>query len=69
MPFPLPGGLPDPGIEPMSTAMAGGFFTTETPCVCVFVCVFVSVCVFFNIPRVTDTVTYLSFSVCPFYTL
>ena len=34
LPFPPPGDLPDPGIEPMSPlspAMAGGFFTTETP--------------------------------------
>ena len=32
MPFPPPGDLPDPGIEPMclaSPALAGGFFTTE----------------------------------------
>ena len=31
-PFPLPGDLPDPGIEPMSLmspALAGGFFTTS----------------------------------------
>ena len=26
-----PGDLPDPGIEPMSPALAGGFFTTEPP--------------------------------------
>ena len=31
LPFPLPGDLPDPGIEPWSPALAGGFFTTE-PC-------------------------------------
>ena len=31
LPFPSPGDLPDPGIEPASTAMAGGFFTTEPP--------------------------------------
>ena len=31
MPFPPPGDLPDPGIEPMSPALAGGFFTTEPP--------------------------------------
>ena len=30
-PFPPPGDLPDPGIEPMSPALAGGFFTTEPP--------------------------------------
>ena len=29
LPFPLPGDLPDPGIEPMSPELAGGFFTTE----------------------------------------
>ena len=30
-PFPSPGRLPDPGIEPASPALAGGFFTTEPP--------------------------------------
>ena len=33
LPFPLPGDLPDPGIEPESLAfpaLAGGFFTTRT---------------------------------------
>ena len=34
LPFPMPGVLPDPGIEPtyhfMSPALAGGFFTTST---------------------------------------
>ena len=29
--FPSPGGLPDPGIEPMSSALAGGFFAIEPP--------------------------------------
>ena len=29
LPFPTPGDLPDPGIEPTSPASAGGFFTTE----------------------------------------
>ena len=29
LPFPPPGDLPDPGIEPMSSALAGGFVTTE----------------------------------------
>ena len=31
LPFPSPGDLPDPGIEsasPVSSALAGGFFTT-----------------------------------------
>ena len=34
LPFPTPGDLPDPGIEPTSlasSALAGGFFTTEPP--------------------------------------
>ena len=29
--FPSPGDLPDPGIEPQSPALEGGFFTTEPP--------------------------------------
>ena len=34
LPFPSPGDLPDPGIEPtspVSPAMVGRFFTTEPP--------------------------------------
>ena len=31
LPFPSPGDLPDPGIEPGSPALADGFFTTELP--------------------------------------
>ena len=34
LPFPSPGHLPNPGIEPaslMSPALAGGFFTTTAP--------------------------------------
>ena len=29
--FPTPEYLPDPGIEPVSPALAGGFFTTVPP--------------------------------------
>ena len=29
--FPFPGHLPDPGIDPRSPALAGGFFTTKPP--------------------------------------
>ena len=29
LPFPPPGDLPDPGIKPMSPALAGRFFTTD----------------------------------------
>ena len=29
--YPPPGDLSDPGIEPRTAALAGGFFTTETP--------------------------------------
>ena len=31
LPFPRPGVLPNPGIESMSPALAGGFFTNEPP--------------------------------------
>ena len=31
LPFPPPGYLPDPGIEPASSVLKGGFFTTEPP--------------------------------------
>ena len=31
MPFPFLGDLPEPGIKPVSPALAGGFFTTEAP--------------------------------------
>ena len=31
LPFPPPGNLPDPGIKPVSPALAGRFFTTEPP--------------------------------------
>ena len=31
LPFPTPGDLPDPRIEPMSPALTGRFFTTEPP--------------------------------------
>ena len=29
LPFPYPGDLPVPEIEPVSPALAGGFFTTQ----------------------------------------
>ena len=32
--FPSPGDLPDPGIKPVSPALAGGFFPTEPPVQC-----------------------------------
>ena len=31
LPFPSPGDLPNPGMEPTSPALAGRFFTTESP--------------------------------------
>ena len=31
LPFPSPGYLPEPGIEPVSPALTGGFFSTELP--------------------------------------
>ena len=31
LPFPSPGDLPDPAIEPVSPALTGRFSTTESP--------------------------------------
>ena len=31
LPFPPPGDLPNPGSKPVSSALAGRFFTTEPP--------------------------------------
>ena len=31
LPYPPSGDLPNPGIEPLSAALAGGFFTAEPP--------------------------------------
>jgi len=31
LPFPSPVDLPNAGIKPVSSALAGGFFTTEPP--------------------------------------
>ena len=31
LPLPSPGNLPDPGMEPVTPALAGGLFTTEPP--------------------------------------
>ena len=31
VPFPSPGDLPNPGTEPSSLGLAGGFFTSEPP--------------------------------------
>ena len=31
LPFPTPGDLPNPEIEPVSPALAGEFFTTQPP--------------------------------------
>ena len=31
LPFPPPGDLPNPGIEPASPVLVGGAFTTESP--------------------------------------
>ena len=31
MPFPSPGDLPNPGTEPLSPILAGGFFTAKSP--------------------------------------
>ena len=48
LPFPSPGDLPNPGIEPISPALSR-FFTTEPPwkpnmCVCVCVFIYTHIC-------------------------
>ena len=39
LPWPPPGDLSDPGIEPESLALAGGFFTTEPPWKLLHICI------------------------------
>ena len=53
LPFPSPGDLPDPGIKPGSSALAGGFFTTEpVTCMCIHIwldtykCTYTYICVY-----------------------
>ena len=41
LPFPSPGDLPNPGIEPESPALAGGFFPIEPPGKPIFSCKFI----------------------------
>ena len=41
LPLSSPGDLPNPGIKPVSLALAGGFFTTEPPGKPSFVDIFV----------------------------
>ena len=36
--FPSSGGLPDPGIDPVSPALAGGFGVTESPVKPLLIC-------------------------------
>ena len=31
LPFPSPGDVPDPGVEPAPPALVDGYFTTEAP--------------------------------------
>ena len=40
-PFPPPGDLPDPEINPVSPELAGGFFTTSTTwqAPCIYICI------------------------------
>ena len=45
LPFSSPGDLSDPGIEPVSPALAGGFFIAEPPgktlaCVCTYMYIY-----------------------------
>ena len=65
LPFPSPGDLPDPGIEPMSlvsSELAGGFFTSVPPGK-----PYIYICVFFNCINIYNI--YLSVIYCLFYLL
>ena len=48
LPFPLPGDLPDPGIEPTSPALAGGFLTTDTN---IYIYIYIYVCNFLFVTK------------------
>ena len=44
LPFPSPRDVPDPGIKPVSPALAGGFFTTEPqgkPHLCIYIYIYI----------------------------
>ena len=45
LPFSSPEDLPDPGIEPVSSALASGFFTTE-PYVYVYIYIYTYICIY-----------------------
>ena len=68
LPFPFPGGFPDPEIEPASPELAAGFFTTVPPgkpisiYMCVCVCVCVCVCIFFFFFRLFSLIGYYKIS-------
>ena len=49
MPFPPPGGLPNPGIEPGSPALQADSLPTEPPRKAISLTIFVSSRVFFNL--------------------
>ena len=73
LPFPSPGDLPNPGIEPTSLALAGGFFTTEPSgkpvcvCMCVFMCVYVPIVyVYMNMCLCVDMCVYVCTYMCVF---
>ena len=44
LPFPSPGNLPRPGIKPVFPALAGRFFTTESPGKCNYPFFFLPIC-------------------------
>ena len=50
LPFPSPGFLPDPGIEPTSAALASRFFTTEPPGKTTYI----YMCILFNPQDILD---------------
>ena len=49
LPFPPPGDLPDPGIEPWSPALAGGFLTT-TPPIQLYIYIYTHIHIYMYVP-------------------
>ena len=47
LPFLSPGALPHPGMEPVSPALAGGFFTIEPPGKPIrYICIYTYTCMY-----------------------
>ena len=54
LPFPPPGDLPNPGIEPSSSALAGRFFTTLAPPGKPMLCVYIYIHTLFFLSKISS---------------